>query len=705
MSSENGQHDELMQLLEALCENRLQGDDVERFEEIVLGDPAARDLYLAYVDLHGSLYWDTARGVDEAEVREPGVSGVAPGRSRRRSTVVIAAVAVAALLLLVLGVTARPLMNIFPATAESVVETETGPSSSTVASQDGAEDRAGAPVTVAIEDGNDSASSKTISSPTPPTLANRVVPRKASVKPPRIPPVVENAGSAGSVSAIVKAIDQQIEAGWSDNEITPSRRASDPEWLRRVYLDLVGHIPAVEDVIVFLKDRNPDKRSAVVDRLLDDPDFVGHWSTTWTNLLIGRSEQTDVDRDMLARFFRHSLTRNRPWNEVVFELVSAEGRNDTNGATNFLLAHLNNDASPATAITARLFLGTQVQCTQCHNHPFNKWQQQQFHDLNVFFKATHKKSLRGESAVELVSELTTGEGFYEDRQGVLHVSRPRYRGVDVAGEKEVNLRAELARLMTDGRDPRLARAMVNRVWAHFLGRGFTAPIDDMGPHNPPTHPELLERLASEFTASSFDLKQLIRWVCHSRVYHLSSRFAAKNLVDDPDAGAPALFSRVYVKPMTVEQLYDSLLVATNVDRAAGDDWEMIAATRRKWLGQFVHAFGTDENDEITTFEGTISQALMMMNGDMVREALQPDPGSYLHDVVTDRGSDVDKVKKLCLSALGRFPTREEMRAIQEMLPLRPAAESRNSAPPEPLVQGLQDVFWAYLNSNEFIVVP
>ena len=144
MSSENGQHDELMQLLEALCENRLQGDDVERFEEIVLGDPAARDLYLDYVDLHGSLYWDTARGVDEAEVREPGVSGVAPGRSRRRSTVVIAAVAVAALLLLVLGVTARPLMNIFPATAESVVETETGPSSSTVASQDGAEDRAGA---------------------------------------------------------------------------------------------------------------------------------------------------------------------------------------------------------------------------------------------------------------------------------------------------------------------------------------------------------------------------------------------------------------------------------------------------------------------------------------------------------------------------------------------------------------------------------
>lgn len=701
MSPENPQHDELMQLLEALCENRLQGDDVRRFEEIVLGDPAARNLYLAYVDLHGSLYWDTARGVDETAVweSEVAVADSVPVRSRRSAIAVVAAVA--AVLLLALGFSARPLFESLTSPAEEpIVATDAESGELVDSDSDAGVTGDGKPVSVAVE--TRPVSPMTISSPTPRPLANRVVSRPDPVKSAAIPSVAKNSGSA---AAVVAVIDAQIEAGWQDNEITPSRRASDSEWLRRVYLDLVGHIPSVDDVIVFLQDRNPDKRSVVVDRLLDDSDFVGHWSTTWTNLLIGRSEQADVDRDMLAKFFRRSLSRNRPWNEVVYELVAAEGRNDSNGATNFLLAHLNNDATPATAITARLFLGTQVQCTQCHNHPFNNWQQQQFHDLNVFFKATRKKSLRGESAVELVSESTTGEGFFEDRQGVLHVSRPRYRGVDVAGEKEINLRSELARLMTNGQDPRLAQAMVNRVWAHFLGRGFTMPIDDMGPHNPPTHPELLERLASEFTSSGFDLKQLIRWICRSRAYHLSSRFVATNLVDDPAAGAPALFSRVYVKPMTVEQLYDSLLVATSVDRAAGDDWETIAATRQHWLKQFVHAFGTDENDETTMFEGTITQALMMMNGDMVREALQLEPGSYLHDVVTDRSSDVDKVKKLCLSALGRFPTREEMRAIREILPLRPSTESRNSAPPEPLVQGLQDVFWAYLNSNEFIVVP
>jgi hypothetical protein len=157
--------------------------------------------------------------------------------------------------------------------------------------------------------------------------------------------------------------------------------------------------------------------------------------------------------------------------------------------------------------------------------------------------------------------------------------------------------------------------------------------------------------------------------------------------------------------MSVEQLYDSLLVATQADRVTASDWESVASNRSRWLTQFVHPFGTDENDETMTFDGSITQALVMMNGDLIREALQLQPGSYLHGVLVGSDSDSDKVKRLCLAALGRFPTSVEMRAIRGMLPLRSPSQSRNSPTPGPLVEGLQDVFWAYLNSNEFITVP
>ena len=223
-------------------------------------------------------------------------------------------------------------------------------------------------------------------------------------------------------------------------------------------------------------------------RLLDDSDYVRHSTTIWSNLLVGRVERREVNRPSFEKFLRESFARNRPWNEMVNELVAARGRNDQNGATNFLLAHLNNDATPATAITARLFLGTQVQCTQCHNHPFNEWRQEQFHGLTAFFKSTHSRSVRDGDAFELISGSFDGSPYYEDRQGVLHVAPAGLGGqrVDLKGNQ--NPRGELARLMTGDGSTQLALAMVNRTWARLLGHGFTSPVDDMGPHNPPRTP-------------------------------------------------------------------------------------------------------------------------------------------------------------------------------------------------------------------------
>jgi len=704
MSTDSPQHEELLQLLESLCEDCLDRDGVARLEELVLGDVAARQMYLEYISLHGTLYWEAAGGVAEAEthvavIDEQMVEAIRQP-TRRRPVMVGMGLAVAAALVLTVGLVwqgSEPgvgpgVADVDPPVLPEPVANSAGTTGPVVVA-----DPVRQPATISAEPGAQ--------------LANKVAPDKttqAAITPDAKDPIRSATNvrpGAGSLAEVVGFVDEKLAAGWRENQVSPSPVATDSEWLRRVHLDIVGHIPPANEVVAFLKDRDPRKRAAMIDRLLDDSDYVRHSTTIWSNLLVGRVERREVNRPSFEKFLRESFARNRPWDEMVNELVAARGRNDQNGATNFLLAHLNNDATPATAITARLFLGTQVQCTQCHNHPFNEWRQEQFHGLTAFFKSTHSRSVRDGDAFELISGSFDGSPYYEDRQGVLHVAPAGLGGqrVDLKGNQ--NPRGELARLMTGDGSTQLALAMVNRTWARLLGHGFTSPVDDMGPHNPPSHSEVIDRLAGEFVASGFDVKQLVRWICNTRIYGLTSRMTAENSVDDPATGGQPLFSRVYTKPMSVEQLYDSLLVATQVDRVTASDWESVAANRRRWQSQFVYSFQTDENDEAVTFDGSITQAMMMMNGPLIREALSQQPGSYFHQVVHTRGSDIDRIKRLCLSALGRFPSSAEMKAIGEILPLRPSSQVRQAPVSGPLAEGLQDVFWAYLNSNEFITVP
>ena len=702
MSVDSFEHEELLQLLESLCENRLDRDGVARLEELVLDDVSARRLYLEYISLHGTLYWEAAGGVAEAETRvaiDRQVEETAQRSTRRRPSSVGIGLAVAAALVLAVGLfwwggesgDGPGLADVDPTTRPEPVARPGGITGPVVVA-----DPVRQPATISAEPAAQ--------------LANKVAvdKTKAATKPDTTGPIRSSNGvssSGRSLAEVVSFVDEKLADGWRDNKVSPSPVATDSEWLRRVYLDIVGHIPPASEVVAFLKDRDPRRRTVMIDRLLDDNDYVRHSTTVWSNLLVGRVKRREVNRPAFEKFLRDSFARNRPWNEMVSELVAARGRNDQNGAANFLLAHLNNDATPATAITARLFLGTQVQCTQCHNHPFNEWRQEQFHGLTAFFKSTRSRPVRGSAAFELTSGVVDGAPYYEDRQGVLHVAPAGLAGqrVDLKGNE--NPRSELARLMTQNGGTRLARAMVNRTWARLLGYGFTSPVDDMGPHNTPSHPEVIDRLAEEFVASGFDVKQLVGWICNTRAYGLTSRMTDGNAVDDPTTNGQPLFSRVYTKPMSVEQLYDSLWVATQVDRVTASDWEEVAANRRRWQSQFVYSFQTDENDEAVTFDGSITQAMMMMNGPLIREALSQRPGSYFHEVVHTRGSDIDRVKRLCLSALGRFPSSAEMKAIGEILPLRSSSQSRQSPVSGPLAEGLQDVFWAYLNSNEFITVP
>ena len=512
--------------------------------------------------------------------------------------------------------------------------------------------------------------------------------------------------TTGSNDVMIQFINDQIRAGWAENGIEPSPVADDAEWLRRVYLDVIGHIPPAEEMAAFLEDKAVDKRATVINKLLDDPAYVRHWTAIWTNLLIGRGDGDAQDggpqrRAALQKYLREVFAKNRPWNEAVQELVSAEGDFRENGAVNFLLAHLNDGAVPATAITARLFLGLQVQCTQCHNHPFNDWKQNQFWEYNSIFKQARGEIRRKYDektgrmvfdSIELVKDPFEGPVYFERRNGLMQVAFPKYETSEIDPSGDTNRREEFAKLIVAGERTQVADAAVNRMWGHFFGYGFTKPVDDMGPHNPASHPELLEKLSTEFVKSKYDLKQLIRWICNSEAYNLTSRMGPKNEIDNPAAGERPKFSHLYVKSLTAEQLYDSLIIATQAHKSGRANWEQAEQQRRQWMQQFVIAFGTDENDESTTFNGTIPQALMMMNGELTKNAIGDQKGSYLVTVLMDKGNEQAKLRELYLSTLGRPPSAKELNASKTLI-------KRAKTP----LEGYQDLFWALLNSNEFII--
>lgn len=508
----------------------------------------------------------------------------------------------------------------------------------------------------------------------------------------------------------VEFINAQIRIGWEDNEVTPSDRADDAEWLRRVYLDIVGHIPPADVVDAFIANEDPDKRLKLISQLLDDPGYVRNFTTIWTNVLLGRTTPDRTNRAAFEKFLREAFARERPWNEVVYDMLTAEGHFEENGAVNYLLGQLQGNPNDpeyhveVTARTARVFLGMQVQCTQCHNHPFNEWKQNQFWEFNSFLRQVRRNDVdRYNPATgqdeddysELVWMDFEGPVYYETRQGVMQVAYPTYFTETVDSGFNTDRRAEFAELVChQDVDQQLARAFVNRMWGHFFGYGFTRPIDDMGPHNVPSHPEVLERLTAEFVASGYNIKDLIREICQTEAYHLTSQFNENNQIDNPAAGEVPLFSHMYVKTMQAEQLYDSLIVATNAHQSGQAGYDQAEQQRAEWMQEYLRIFGGNETDEPTLFSGSIPQALLMMNGELVERAISADRGGYLHTVLSDSRyrNDNARIQALFISALGRMPSRNETNTFAQGM--------RNVADP---LAAYQDLYWALLNSNEFIL--
>lgn len=525
-----------------------------------------------------------------------------------------------------------------------------------------------------------------------------------------------------AVSQQVTQIDKMIAEVWDAYQITPSKPATDSEWCRRVYLDVIGRIPTADEARAFSADKSKTKKQDLIDTLLYDDDyteeFARNWTTVWTNLLIGRTGGNDnrsmINREGMQKFLRDSFARNKPYDQFAHQLISATGTTapgdkDFNGATNFLIDKVNDEeASLATSETTKIFLGLQVQCTQCHNHPFNDWKQQKYWEMNAFFRQARAVGKGMQSGMgnlaELIDRDFAGENgnsldeaevYYEMRNGLVAVAYPVFvDGTEISKSgyvKETNRRVELADLTV--KSPYFSKSIVNRMWAHFLGYGFTSPADDLGPHNVPTHPALLDYLGQEFQSNEHNLRQLISWIVLSKPYGLSSRQNKSNVSDDPLLGEPPKFSHFYLRQMEAEQLYESLLAASEGAQRSGS-YEEQERIKNDWLQQFNRAFGTDEGGEATSFNGTIPQVLMMFNGDMIKSATSTDEGSLIDAIVQSPMSSTQKVETLFWKGVGRKPKSAELSLAKSLV------KSNDGN----LAEGLRDMWWVILNTNEFIFI-
>jgi hypothetical protein len=543
--------------------------------------------------------------------------------------------------------------------------------------------------------------------------------------PPKEPARTASA-DGGDVAETVKLIDDALKAGWDESKITPAARCDDHEFIRRASLDIIGRIARPAEIEAYLKDPAKERRARLIDRLLASDEYPKNWANIWANWLLtrsgpfGRGQYHEELQTWLEDQFAQK-DEDKPFHEIVRALLTAEGKNTENGAVNFILAHVGENTPPPevrenghfnmvpiTARVTRLFLGIQTQCTQCHDHPFDKvLKQNHFWGVNAYLRqvkregvpaSTNKGGKMAFAPLTLRDDPSVNEDaqvFFETRNAKLLMARGQFLdGTKMTTEekdgKKVPIqgkarREELARLIIE--HPNFARAQVNRMWAHFFGKGIVNPVDDFQEKNQPSHPDLLEELGKRYRHYGFKQRLLIRWLCNSEAYNLSS--VANKTNDKPESEQS--FSRMLPKVMSPEELFESLMAATGPHER-----EKAQELRGRWLDSLITNFGDDEGNEVS-FNGTVVQALMLMNGTDLNTVIAPAKGEgpVAKLYKQHRGGGRAIVHDLYLLTLNRPPTAREVEKIAQALPMR--VRDKDALAP------YQDLLWALLNSNEFML--
>jgi hypothetical protein len=517
--------------------------------------------------------------------------------------------------------------------------------------------------------------------------------------------------------ALAARIDQALAAGWKTEGIVPAPPADDAEFLRRSSLDILGKIPAASEVRAFLRDSSSDKRQRLIDRLLARGGYANHFANAWRELLLpgaNTNAQTRALAPPLEAWLRLRFAENTPYDRLVSELLTpaALPAAQPGAATAAALAPSPlaffqvNEYKPENlaANTSRLFLGTQVQCAQCHDHPFARWKREEFWSLAAFFSgssvvAQAQGSAGNDGSTDDADAAQPARAEVVDRSdGKLAINIPdtdliaEARFLD-GGEPTFrpgeDPRLALTRWLTSRDNPYFARAAVNRLWEHFLGRGFVDPVDDLDEANPPSHPELFDEIARQFAYHNYDLKYLIRTIAATQAYQLSS-VAAQGGQDDS-----RLFARMPLRRMTPEQLYDSLVQATGfrdaASQAQANPLQVDDTAQAKLKSLFA-----DQTSRRSDSQTSILQALSLMNGALVSDATDLERSQLLSAVAEmPLMSLADRVETLFLATLSRPPTADEAERMLAFVAQRSHEVGQKRA--------LADVFWALLNSAEFIL--
>jgi hypothetical protein len=496
---------------------------------------------------------------------------------------------------------------------------------------------------------------------------------------------VASAADKPTAAEMARHIDRAIEQKLTAEKVPPSPRADDAEFLRRAALDITGVIPSAERVTAFLDSKDPNKREKLLDDLLASPQYGRHMADVWQHLLLPRdSDNRRLQPGPLVTWLEESFNANKGWDRIVRDLLTATGTQDESPAVTYFLA--NPTVDKQTDSVARLFLGVQLQCAQCHNHPFTRWKQDDYWAMAAFFMKVRP------DRVNQAAKAGNSPGISENGKGkpprlpeaARTVPAKFFQGEQPRLDRDAPSRPVLADWIVSPKNPFFARAMVNRTWAQFFGRGFVNPVDDLRQDNTPSHPELLQNLAESFAAGSFDLKVLIKGICLSETYNRTSRPAAGNEKDE------TLFSHVLVKPLTPEQLYDSLNVVLGSAPRGRETPGGKGQVGRRLAGgpreQFIAFFAADEGALATEYHAGIPQALRLMNAPQMNNT-----NAVAASLAQGQRTPAQVVEQLYLSTLSRRPTAEETKRLTTYV------EKHDGAPR----QAYGDIVWAVLNSSEF----
>jgi len=485
----------------------------------------------------------------------------------------------------------------------------------------------------------------------------------------------------------------------------------DEAFLRRLWLDFLGQLPSPEAITLFTLDPSPDKRSRAIEEVLSQPAFGENWGRYWRDVFLYRrnDERALLASESGARYLGEQFNAGAHWDDVVRELITAQGHLADNGAT-VLLASQWGETSDTAAEVARTLLGVQLQCAQCHDHPTDHWKREEFHEFAAFFPRVNVRPVFKEDKQRRGFELFStdpraaakkppkgknrAEHFMPDMddpsvpgtlmQPVFFATKQKAE----TGLKDLDRRNQLADWVTDGQNPWFAKAFVNRTWAELVGRGFYEPVDDLGPERPCAAPKTLAYLSAEFVRNDYDIKWLFRTVAHTDAYQQQLRFPPAEGQTEEDANCP--------QRLRSDQLFNALTAALGLQdtTSRGDGRSAIQAIRARKTprAMFQAVFGYDPSTPRDELGASIEQALVLMNAPQIHALIDAsNKSAVLHELLATNTNDRELIIELYLRCLAREPKPAE---IETCLTYLKEVGDRQAA--------FEDLLWSLVNSTEFL---